>query len=150
MGASKYGLDRALIGRSSGPFCVDVEKGQLKFFAKATYERNPIYFDEEAARLAGHRALPAPLTFVFSLAFHSPLSFDNLGLDMRRVLHGEQKFTYFEQIYAGDRLTLSTEVVDIYEKKSGQLEFLVQQTSAANQQGVLCATMEVTTVVRNG
>ena len=69
-------LDRNLVGRRSEPYKVDVEKFQLKFFAKATGETNPVFFEEEAAQAAGHRALPAPPTFTFSLAFHSPLTFD--------------------------------------------------------------------------
>lgn len=142
-------LDRNLIGRSSGPYEVDVEKGQLIFFAKATKEENPIYFDEAAAKAAGHRAIPAPPTFTFSLAFHSPLTFDVLGLDMRRVLHGEQTFTQHATIYAGDRMTLETRVLDVFDKKGGTLEFLIQRTSATNQDGQLCTTMDVTTVVRN-
>lgn len=128
---------------------VDVEKGQLLFFAKATGERNPVYLDEELARAAGHRALPAPPTFTFSLAFHAPTTVEDLGVDMRLILHAEQSFCHHAQIYAGDRITLTGEVVDIYEKKGGALEFIVQRTRAANQDGVLCTEMDTTIVVRH-
>ena len=60
-------LDRKNIGRISKPHTVEVEKGRLKFFAKAIGETNPIYTDESAARAAGYRSLPAPPTFIFSL-----------------------------------------------------------------------------------
>jgi acyl dehydratase len=142
-------IDRRHLGHSSGPYLVEVESGQLKFFAKATDERNPIYFDEEAAREADHPALPAPPTFVFSLAFHSPVRLEDFGIDIRYILHGEQAFRNYAQIYAGDRMTLTTEVVDIYEKKNGALEFLVQRTRATNQHGILCTEMDVTTIVRH-
>lgn len=147
-------IDRSFIGVASEPRTVDVEKGQLRFFAKATGETNAIYFDEDAARKAGHKALPAPPTFTFSLALGAPPKrgdiFGDMGIDMRRVLHGEQHFTYHHLIYAGDRITLVTTTSDIYEKKGGKLEFVVQDTSAVNQDGILCTVMRVVTVVRNG
>ena len=144
------------IGVESEPRTVDVEKGQLKFFAKATGETNPIYFDEEAARRAGHLAIPAPPTFLFSLHLAAPARrgdiFDKrngLGIDMKRILHGEQRFLHHKHIYAGERLTLTTRTTDIYEKKNGALQFIVQETKAADGDGLIRAEMTVVTVVRN-
>jgi acyl dehydratase len=151
-------LDRdAHVGTVSEPRFVDVEKGFLKFFAKATGETDPIYFDEEAARAAGLTALPAPPTYLFSLALSAPAKrgdmFDpenGIGIDRAKVLHGEQSFTYHRPIYAGDRLTLTTSTSDIYSKKGGALEFIVQDTQARDGDGALCVEMRVVTVVRNG
>ena len=147
-------VDQSLKGFTSEPRHIDVEKGQLKFFAHATGETNPIYFDEAAARAAGHPALPAPPTFAFSLALGAPPTKGNLlgdmGVDMQRILHGEQSFTYHRPIYAGETITLITTTSDIYEKKSGALEFIVQDTKASNAAGELCIDMRVVTVVRNG
>lgn len=145
------------VGVVSEPRIVEVEKGFLKFFAKATGESNPIYFDEEAARGAGHPSIPAPPTYLFSLAIGAPakrgevLDAENgIGVDMRRILHGEQKFTYHRPVHAGDRLTLTTTTSDIYSKKGGALDFIVQDTRAVNDAGELCVEMTVVTVVRNG
>jgi acyl dehydratase len=150
-------IDRKHLGEVSEPRVIDVEKGQLRFFAKATGETNPIYFDEQAARAAGHPTLPAPPTFLFSLALGAPAKRGNIldaengmGVDMRRILHGEQRFEYHRQIYAGDRVTLVTTTSEIYEKKGGALEFITQDTTATNDAGDLLATMRVVTVVRNG
>ena len=146
-------IDRAFIGVVSEPRSIEVEEGQLKFFAKATGETNPIYFDEEAAKSAGHRALPAPLTFMFCLASAAPPKrgavFGDMGVEEARVLHGEQSFTHHQPIYAGDVITLVTETKDIYSKKGGALEFIVQDTKATNQLSVLCCEMRFTVVVRN-
>lgn len=146
-------IDRTFVGVVSEPRTIGVETGQLRFFAKATGETNPIYFDETAARAAGHRALPAPPTFTFSLALGAPPKrgdiFGDMGIDMRRVLHGEQHFTHHRTIYAGDDITLTTTTTDIYDKKGGALEFVVQDTAAVNQHGELCIEMRVVTVVRN-
>jgi acyl dehydratase len=145
------------VGTVSEPRYVEVEKGFLKFFAKATGETDPVYFDEEAARAAGHPALPAPPTYLFSLALSAPAKrgdvFDKehgLGVDMGSVLHGEQSFTYHRPIYAGDRLTLTTTTSDIYAKKGGALEFIVQETDAIDDAGELRVQMRMVTVVRNG
>ena len=147
-------IDRKHIGVESEPRTIDVEKGQLRFFAKATGETNSIYFDEAAAQAAGHPTIPAPPTFTFSLALGAPAQrgdvFGDMGVDMGRVLHGEQAFTHHRTIYAGDQITLTTRTSDICDKKGGALEFIVQDTEATNQRGELCTHMRVVTVVRNG
>jgi acyl dehydratase len=149
-------IDGRHIGVESEPRTVEVEKGQLKFFAKATCESNPIFFDEEAARKAGHPAIPVPPTFLFSMHLGAPARrgdvFDRengVGVDMKRVLHGEQSFTYHRPIYAGERIVLTTRTSDIYQKKGGALEFVVQDTSAVDEAGELRAEMTMVTVVRN-
>ncbi|MDB5429049.1 MAG: MaoC family dehydratase [Caulobacter sp.] len=145
------------LGVVSEPRRVSVEKGFLQFFAKATGETNPIYFDEDAARAAGHRALPAPPTYAFSLGLMAPAQrgdiFDKengLGVDMSVVLHGEQGFTYHRPIYAGDQLSVTTTTSDIYDKKGGALQFVVQNTRIEDETGALCAEGRQVTVVRNG
>ena len=146
-------LDKALIGYEFAPRFADVERGQLRFFAKATGETNQIYFDEEAAHAAGHPRLPAPPTFLYSLELLAPDPNGTLGLldiDMGKVLHGEQQFTYLRQIYAGDRIKLSTRISDIYDRKGGVLEFVVQDTTAENQHGEAVGTARTVLVVRNG
>lgn len=146
-------IDRGFIGCVSPPRTIAVEKGQLKFFAKATGEDNPIYFDEDAAAAAGHRALPAPPSFAFSLALGAPPDrgdiLRDMGADLHTILHGEQTFRHFAQIYAGDSITLVTETMDVYSKKGGALEFVLQRTRAQNQDGQLCTEMDVLMIVRN-
>lgn len=149
-------LDRNQIGVVSEPRVVDVELGQLKFFAKATGETNPIYFDPEAARAAGHRAVPAPPTFCLSLHLAAPAQRGGLldkehglGVDMARMLHGEQHFAHHQPIYAGDRITVTTTTADIYEKKGGALGFIVQDIAFVNQHGALCSEARVVMLVRN-
>ena len=145
------------IGVVSEPRVVEIEKGFLKFFARATGETDPVYFDEDAAHAAGYPALPAPPTYLFSLALSVPAKrgdlFDTkngIGVDQMRILHGEQGFTYHRPVHAGDRLTLTTTTSDIYAKKGGALEFIVQDTQAVNHAGELCVEMRMVTVVRNG
>lgn len=144
-------IDRKHIGRTFEPLTVDVEAGQLKFFAKATGQDDPIYFDEAKAREAGHPALPAPPTFAFCLSMARPESWlAELEVDLGKVLHGEQQFDYTGTlIHAGDRITLEQSITDIYEKKGGALEFIVTQTRVSNQRGEALGTMRGCTIVRN-
>ena len=151
-------LDREThIGVVSEPRTVTVEAGFLKLFAKATGETNPVYFDEAAAQAAGHPAIPMPPTYLFSLALAAPAArgglFDaahGLGIEMVRVLHGEQSFRYHRPIHAGDTVTLVTTTSDIYAKKGGAFEFVVQDTIAVGEDGGPRADMRMVTVVRNG
>ena len=138
------------IGRKSEEREIVVEHGQLKLFAKAIFETNPIYFDKAAAKAAGHPDILAPPTFGNCLKLLAPskdLSYDSLGIDYKSLLHAEEKIESYQPIYAGDRLTLLTEVVDMYEKKGGALEFLVMRTSI-HRQGELVQSLTGTVVMR--
>lgn len=131
---------------------IRVELGQLKLFAKAIGESNPIYFDAAAAKAAGYPAPLAPPTFSYSLgalAFGSETWSVELGIDPARLLHGEQAFEYFEPIYADDELLLRRNVVDRYEKKGGLLSFIVVETDVVNQRDQLCVRARMVGVVRN-
>lgn len=138
------------IGRKSEQREIKIERGQLKLFAKAISETNPIYFDQSAARAAGHRDILAPPTFGNCLKLLAPskdLSYESLGIDYKSLLHAEEKIESFHPIYAGDRLILTTEVIDMYEKKGGALEFLVMRTSI-HREGVLVQGLTGTVVMR--
>lgn len=146
-------LDTSKIGHEFPSFTADVEKGRLKFFAKAIGETNPIYTDEAAALEAGFRALPAPPTFTMVLDMEGDefLPFlDLLNMDIARILHGTQEFEYFAPICAGDRITVTGRIADMFEKKGGALEFVVMEYSYTNQDGVLAVKASNTLVHRNG
>ena len=146
-------IDRRYIGHALPAFTVDVEKGRLRFCAKAIGQTDPVYVDEEAARAAGHPGLPVPPTFLFCLEMESPNPAairDLLGMDYKRLLHGEQGFTYHAMAHAGDTLTFSQRIEDIYDKKNGALEFVVRKTRVTNQRDELVAELRCVTVIRNG
>jgi acyl dehydratase len=144
--------DKSLIGRSLGGGSVEVEKGRLRFFAKATDQNDPVYSDEAAARDAGHPTLPVPPTFLMCL--NSEVSdlaetLATLKMDLRRILHAEQAFDYHRMAYAGDTLKFETRVADVYEKKGGALQFVVNETRVTNQKGEHIADLRGTIVQRN-
>lgn len=146
-------IDKKFIGHEFEPFSTTIEKGRLKFFAKTIGETNPIYFNEEAAKAEGHKSVLAPPTFPFTLSLESDDPFPvvtALKLEIGRILHGSQDFEYFAPIYAGDEITVSSKIVDIFDKKGGALEFVALQYSFTNQDGELVATSTNTLVYRNG
>jgi acyl dehydratase len=145
-------LDKNNIGHEFPSFTVDIEKGRLRLFAKAIGETNPIYTDEDAARSAGYPTIPAPPTFMFSVDLEGPELLPILKLlelDIARVLHGTQEFEYLGQIYAGDRITQQSKIVDIFDKKGGALEFVVQQSTYTNQSDEVVGKAQQTLVYRN-
>lgn len=146
-------LDRSFIGHQLDTFSVPVEASRLRFFAKATGQADPVYTDEAAAREAGHAALPVPPTYLFCLEMDGPnpnALRERLGIDIARILHGEQRFTYHAPCHAGDVLQFEQRIVDIYDKKGGALEFVVRESRVSNQRGEHVADLHCVTVVRYG
>lgn len=146
-------INRDYLGCKSEVREITVEQGQLKLFAKAIGETNPIYFDEAAAKRAGHKDIVAPPTFGSCLKLLAPQekpTYEELGLDFKKLLHGEEKIEYFLPIHAGDKLTLVTEISDIYDKKGGALEFIVRVTDIRNEKEQLVQKITGIGVMRHG
>lgn len=145
-------IDRKLIGAALTPFSAVAEAGRLRFFAKATGQTHPVYTDEQAARAAGYATLPVPPTFLFSMELDAPDPSEAqrlLGMDLRRVLHGEQHFTYHRVACAGERLHFAPRITDIYDKRGGALEFVVRETAVTNDAGEAVADLRRVIVLRN-
>ena len=144
-------LDRSIIGQEWPGETLLITRSRLRAFAKATGQTDPLYTDVDAAKAAGHRDLPVPPTFFFSVDLEAPDPFGfltGLGVDLRAVLHGEQEFRYHAMAYAGDELSTSSQITDVYDKKGGALQFLVRQTTVTNSRGEPVATLRGTTVIR--
>lgn len=145
-------LDQNVIGKQLPPVTMAVDAGRLRFFAKAIGETNPVFTDLQTAHTAGHRNLPVPPTFLFGIELESPDPFEwlaGLGVDLRRVLHGEQSFTYHCQAVAGDVLTATPRIANVYNKKGGALEFIEKTSMVTQENGDLVAELKSVIVVRN-
>lgn len=133
------------------PLTFEVERGRLRSFARSIGETDAVYTDVEAARAIGHHDLPVPPTFFFSMTLETARPFgylEALGVDVRHVLHGEQKFDYHEPAYAGDTLVLQDRIIDVFDKRGGAMEFVVKQTEV-RRDGDLIATATCVVVVRH-
>lgn len=146
-------IDKKHIGYAPPPILWDVEKGRIAFFAKVVGLTDPIHTDEAAAKAAGFRGIVAPPTFIFGAPGDSGETMkliETLEIDLGKVLHGEQRFDYHGPVCAGDTLRFQTRVSDIYDKKGGALEFVVNDTMVTNQFGEHVADLHAVIVVRHG
>jgi acyl dehydratase len=146
-------VDRSAIGRSLTPVHASVEPGRLRYFFETLGERNPVYRDAAAAKAAGHAAIPIPPTYLFCLEMidaEEPFElFELFNVDIGRVLHGEQHFTYHAPVVVGDTLTFSSHVSDVVDKKGGALTIVNVTTDVINQHGKRVAQAVRTIVIRN-
>jgi len=146
-------IDRKHIGYAPPPVDWEVEKGRIAFFVKVIGLTDPIHTDEAAARAAGYRGIVAPPTFIFAALGDSGETMKlikTLEIDLGKVLHGEQRFDYHAPVCASDTLRFQSEVSDIYDKKAGALEFVVNDTRVTNQLGEHVADLHSVLVVRHG
>jgi acyl dehydratase len=136
------------LGRESAPHVYEVEAGHIRRFAEAVGDPNPIFYDEAAAKSAGHPRIPAPPTFATALRPNDPR--EGIDIDFRKLLHGEQEFSYARPLYAGDRVTVVGRLAETWVKegKAGLMDFLVIETRATDEAGQLVFTARSTAVIR--
>jgi len=145
-------IDRSFIGHELGSHTVKIEMGRLKFFNKVIGQTNPIFFDEEAAKLANYTSCPVCPSYYFSMDLEQKNALgwlEMLGIDVSKILHGMQDFTYHKPAYANQTVTLTAKITDIYEKKAGALEFVEKEVVVIDEAGNLLATQKITIVVLN-
>ncbi|MGE4361788.1 MULTISPECIES: MaoC family dehydratase N-terminal domain-containing protein [Mycolicibacterium] len=145
-------LDPTVVGTELPTATMTVDRGRLRFFAKAIGETDPKYTDVAAARAAGHPDLPVPPTFLFSIELEAPDPFSYLsalGVDLRRVLHGEQSFVYHAMAYPGDELLATPRISDVYTKKAGALDFIAKDTRITRADGTVIADLQSLIVIQN-
>jgi acyl dehydratase len=145
-------FDRSVIGHRFPAYHVPIEAGRIRQFAQAIGETGGVYTDEAEARQAGYPSLLAPPTFLTVCDLESPAPLrvvEFLQVDLRRLLHGEQSFTYFAPICAGDVISVERWIVDVFSKKQGQLEFAIYESCYMNQRGEVVARASTTLIVRN-
>jgi acyl dehydratase len=139
---------------------MEIEKGKVAEFANAINNENPVYRDEEAAREAGHPAIPAPPTFLMIKGFPrnrregipEGMPFE-MGFDLERVLHGEQEFEFERPVYVGDTLSGEATLTDVYQRDGGQggtMTFAIVETEYRNQDDELVAIDRATIIEQGG
>jgi N-terminal half of MaoC dehydratase len=122
------------------PWEVIVERGKIAEFAEAMLSDNPAY--------RGPNAITPP-TFLTSAARWAPSGVRvNVGFDRKRLLHGEQEYTFHAALpAAGDALTASERVVDRFSKpgkRGGTMQFATVVTEYRNAAGILVAEAKAT------
>lgn len=133
--------NKALIGKEFPSVTATIEEQSVTDFARALGEDEPLYLDAGAARASSFGGIVAPPTYPIAFMAQSMAgaasSFDELGLNFMTLVHGEQEFEYERPIKAGETLTLTARIEDVYEKeaRSGILDILVLGTVASDAAG---------------
>jgi N-terminal half of MaoC dehydratase len=138
-------VDETALGRTGEPFELDLERGKIREFARATRSANPDYLS------AGNPVIPA--TFLTTMAFWAGPESDPwsaVRMDLTRGLHAEQEFVFHgPPPRAGTRLTAVSRVTEMYTKqgrRGGALTFAVMVTEFRDAAGRLVAEAKLTGV----
>ena len=129
------------------PYLVGREK--VREFARAVGSRDPLSLDHEAARAAGHPDVVAPPTFavvVQDLTLAQLLGDETAGVDLSRVVHGDQRFRYSRPIVAGDLLVAAMTVTDV--RTLGGNAMVTAESVVTDSEGAHVVTAVSTLVVR--
>jgi acyl dehydratase len=140
-----------VIGKRYEPTTYAVGREKVREYASAVGETNPLHFDVDAARAAGHDDVVAPPMFAVVYAARSvaPALFDpEVGIDFARMLHAGQEFVWGPPVVAGDEITTTAVVKDISER--GGMNFFVFESVSENQRGETVCTGTWTQIVRGG
>ncbi len=145
-------MNPELLGREfapTEPYLVGREK--VREFARAVFATNPIHFDPEAARAAGHADVVAPPTFPVVVQEHTLaqlLAEPDAGIDFSRVVHGDQRFSYSRPVVAGDELTAQLAVTSV--KTLGGNAMVTAESTMTDAAGAHVVTAISSLVVRGG
>ena len=132
---------KEMIGRVLSTGSATVSAEHVAAFARALGDPNPLYVDPEAARRGPFGTIVAPPTYPIAFMVQALAGgadvFLELGLDFMTLVHGEQEFEYTRPIKAGEMLTLTGRIADLYEKQgsNGMLDFAVLETEAVDAAG---------------
>ncbi len=145
-------INTSVLGKEYPPYAVTVERGRIKDFARAIGDLNPFYLDDRVGATSAWGDIIAPPTFLATFRDETDPGafFRDLGIDVSRVLHGEQEFELHRPITPGETFLCRSKIVDIYEKsgRSGPLAFVVRETAVTDRSNEIVATMRSITVVR--
>ncbi len=122
------------LGVESTPVVYEVEKGHIKRFAEAIEDPNPLWQNETEARKTHYGSIIAPPTFTRAFA---PSNNDSDVIAQNRGLDAGSEWEYLGPVRAGDRITVTSKVVDVYEKEGrlGTMIFLITEITHTNQFG---------------
>ena len=140
-------------GKEYAPFVVTVERGKIKEFARAIGDLSPFYLDDGVGRASEWGDIIAPPTFPITFRDENAdtgAMLRDLGVDISRILHGEQEFEHFKPIRPGETYLCQSRITDIYEKtgRSGAMAFVAREMSVVDRESEIVCLVRHITVVR--
>jgi hypothetical protein len=139
--------DKSAIGAVGVPFELDVERGKIREFARATHAAHPEYMTADKP--------VSPPTFLTTMFFweqdvRGANPWEKVKLDQKRGMHAEQEYVFYgPPPRAGDRLTCRSRIESVYDKegkRGGAMTFAVMVTEFRDASGKLVAEARLTGV----
>jgi len=140
-------------GKEYEPYAVTVERGKIKEFARAIGDLSPFYLDDAVGRASAWGDIIAPPTFPITFrddGADTGAMLRDLGVDISRILHGEQEFEHYKPIRPGETYLCRSRVTDLYEKtgRSGPMAFVVREMAVTDGDDEIVCLVRHITVVR--
>ena len=124
-----------------------VGREKIREYAKAVQSDDPLHFSEEAAKAAGYPNVVAPLTFIAVAGRQVQLEifkqFD-VGINLSRVIHRDQKILFHRPIFAGDKLYFETWLDSVLESHGTVI--IEMRSEVTNAEGEPVMTTIVTMI----
>lgn len=116
----------------------------------------PVRFEVDGSRVrafadaVGQRGSGVPPTIVtvpeIAAGLDHVVSDPRLGIELSRVLHGEQEYRWSRPVVVGETLTASATIESVRDK--GAMRFVVLGTEVRDESGALVASGRSTLIVR--
>ncbi|AZV42799.1 hypothetical protein BAOM_2190 [Peribacillus asahii] len=127
------------IGMKLETYTFKVEEGKIKELALAIGDLREEYLNGEAIL----PTFPTVIDFWGGGASTSDL----LGLNVKKVLHGEQEYEYLGEIKPGDEITVTGVVEKVYTKAA--MNFVILKKEFVNQHGETVLISRSTVIERH-
>lgn len=142
-----------LVGRLVDVITLDIERGKIAEFARATGAQSPLHTDSTAASQAGLTDVAATATHVVAAGHQrDPRAWvAELGLTMERIVVGSVAWEYRRPLVAGDRVT-GRRIVSgdrVRSGSSGSMRVITLQTDWTDAAGVV-TTRQIETIIERG
>jgi acyl dehydratase len=148
-------FDTSKIGQSFAPFTIEVLRNKIHELTTALGDDNPVYHSREAAQAAGFADVPisptTPTMFNFWGNRQRGSSLAEVGINVARILHGEEEYEYLQPIYPNDVLTGITTLTNGRTRRGSNgssMDILTLETRYVNQHDQHVLTSRTTIVVR--
>ncbi len=140
-------IDKSALGVAGVPFEMDIERGKIHEFARATRSTHPAYFSGD------HPVVPP--TFLTTTFFWEQLEpesnpWHRVQMSPDRGMHAEQEYVFHgPPPRAGTRLRCQSRITEMYDKegrRGGTMTFVVMVTEFRDAAGTLVAEARMTAV----
>jgi acyl dehydratase len=141
----------APVGKRYPAATYQVGREKIREYARAVGETNPLHLDVAAARAAGHEDLVAPPMFVvvYSAAAIGAALYDpELGIDLERLVHGAQEFTWERVVVAGEEVSTVVALDEVRYVEAADLTYWVFGATTTGADGEVVSTGVWSNIVR--